>query len=56
MRKQETEIIGENILAEYLPMQFHDDINGGLIIRPTPCVQVKSLQAKIHQQLDEYDK
>ena len=48
-------IIGDNIVAATLPMEFPDEKNGGMMIQQAPCVQVDSLVAKVQQQLEEYD-
>lgn len=56
MRKQQKLIIGDNIHAEYLPMKCADEVNGGTRTKNVPCVEVKSLTMKVHQQLDDYDK
>lgn len=55
MRQQQNSIIGGNIVAEYLPFLFTSE-EEGTTIRKTPCVGVKSLQDKIEQQLDGYDR
>ncbi|XP_071811214.1 uncharacterized protein [Apostichopus japonicus] len=50
VRAQQADIIDDNISARWLPL-VHKDEDGGTIIKKTPWVIVKSLQAKVFQQL-----
>ncbi|KAJ8018162.1 hypothetical protein HOLleu_44000 [Holothuria leucospilota] len=54
LRKKQEQIIGDNLLGEWLPFQFEEE--GGTIVKSTPCVTVKDLKQKIEQQLEGYDR
>lgn len=59
LHKQGRLIVGDNMIGEKLPFLFNNGMNGDKVVRPSACVDVKSLAAKIFQQLegyDEYDK
>ena len=56
MHHQQNDVVTDNIIAENLPFSFPDEVNGGVTIKSAPCVGVKSLVAKVGQQLDEYEK
>ena len=56
MRQQQHDVIADNLFAENLPFSFPDELNGGVTIKQAPCVGVKSLVAKVTQQLEEYEK
>ena len=56
MHHQQQDVVADNIIAENLPFSFPDEVNRGVTIKQTSCVGVKSLVAKVGQQLDEYEK
>lgn len=55
MRAQQNIIIADNLVSEWLPFVFQDEANG-TVVRETPCISVKSLQQKVIQQLEGYER
>ncbi|XP_038049523.1 uncharacterized protein LOC119723080 isoform X2 [Patiria miniata] len=56
LRRQQNEVIADNLITDSLPLSFRDEIDGGVVIQQAPYVGVKCLVAKIKQQLDQYQK
>lgn len=54
MRRQQENIVKDNIVCEYLPFLFTD--NDGTTVKSTACITVKDVQGKIEQQIDGYEK
>ena len=53
LRSQQKAVINDNIIAEYLPFTFPDEVNGGFVVKNAACVAVRSLHDKVIQQLQE---
>ena len=55
LQKQGRSIVVDNMIGEKLPFLFNNGMNGDKVVRPSACVDVNSLAAKIFQQLEGYD-
>ncbi|XP_071509575.1 uncharacterized protein [Diadema antillarum] len=56
VRAIETQIVGNNLSAEWMPLQFTDEDTKEIVIKKTAMVAVKHLELKAFQQLDEYER
>lgn len=54
LRKEQSNIIGNNIISEWLPFLFENQ--EGTMVKSTPCITVKSLKEKVEQQLEGYQR